>query len=127
MAGKVSRKKLAEHVVASLEEGVKTDEVVEQLASFLVVEKRTDELDLVLRAVYEELEDNGVVYADIKTATKLTSKLKESLAEVLKADKLHLNETIDASLIGGFELKTATRRMDASVKSKILQLREATK
>ena len=72
---------------------------------------------------YEKL---GIKRVTAITATKLSDELREKLIEKLEREwnsKIELTEKVDPSILGGIVLRTDNSQTDASVRSKLEQLK----
>lgn len=123
MQSKLSRLKIARYVVQSLRAG--RNEVVMELAAYLVETKRTQEVDLIVREVDEQLERSGDVRVKVTTAGTLDDTLRAEIAKVIGAQSLQVEAVTDATILGGVKLETASRRLDATVAHRINMLRSA--
>jgi F0F1-type ATP synthase delta subunit len=125
MASRVSRRKIAAYCAERLIAGDST--VAEQLAAYLVDERRTREIDLVVRDIESALESRGVMVADVASATKLSSDAKQAietfLASVNDSKTVHLRETLDANLLGGIKINTPDAELDATIRRKLTTLK----
>jgi len=121
MQSKISRLKLARYVAERLLSG--EDAVIQELAAYLIDSRRISELDLVVREISGQFEKRGIVAADITSAQPIDASLRQEIAQLLGANKLDANETIDPSILGGVKLETASRRLDASVSHRLELLR----
>jgi F-type H+-transporting ATPase subunit delta len=70
----------------------------------------------------------GIVVAKIRSAEKISHEVKEELHHALnkryKAKELKLEESQDASLLGGVRIEVGDEVLDLSIKSKIGQLQD---
>ena len=67
---------------------------------------------------------------DVTTAVPLDDHLRDVISKKLSADLGHgvrLNESVDASILGGFIISTHGKRMDASVKTQLNHARQVLK
>jgi len=68
----------------------------------------------------------GEVTAQIVSATKLTKaqqkKIEEALAEALSG-KVHIENEVDPSLIGGLVIKVGSRMIDTSIRTRLNTLK----
>ena len=119
MTGGLSRTKLASYAADRLIAG--DQKVIEELAAYLMTARRTKELDLVVRSIYEALEKRGVVIAEVVTAEKMSDDLRSQL---LGAKQLELREHVDQNVLGGVKLSTPTKILDATLSHRLMQLRE---
>lgn len=119
----ISRTKLAAYVVEQLGSG--RTEVVRELAAYLIEAKRTREAELLVREITEQFERRGIVAADVTSAEPIDEVLRTQIAELLGAKKLELSEKIDANVLGGIRVTTASRRFDATLARRLDLLRNA--
>lgn len=124
MAARLSRRKIATFVTDKLLSGNhQAHEVIRELAAYLVTERRTRELDLLVRDIEEKLAANGVVIADIATARPLDGAVKAEIATMLDAKSVHLRESVDETLLGGIRIDTPGQRFDGTIRHKLNALR----
>lgn len=122
MAERISRRKLADYIVNRIERGDGVTKVVEELAAYLIDTRRTREVMLIVRSIEDELAARGTVVAHVQSARPLSSEMKEAIQRLLNASTVHLNEEVDPALIGGIRIEAPGKRLDATVKRKILAL-----
>lgn len=125
MAERISRRKLAAYAVDELERGKSLDQITRQLAGFLIDERRTREADLLVRSIEDELASRGTVVARISSARPVNQEMRGAIKRLLQASTLHLDETVDETLIGGVRIEAPGERLDATIKRKILALGQA--
>lgn len=79
------------------------------------------------RAIYRR--QNNIYRVDVVSAGKLDpseeERLKKLIQDRLDGGKMEYSSTVDSSLIGGFTVNIDNRRLDASVKNQLKQLRLA--
>lgn len=122
MAERISRRKLADYIVNRIERGDEVGAVVEELAAYLIDTRRTREAMLIVRSIEDELAARGTVVAHVQSARPLSNEMKEAIQRLLNASTVHLNEEVDSALIGGIRIEAPGKRLDATVKRKILAL-----
>jgi len=122
MAERISRRKLADYIVDRVERGDGIGTVVEELAAYLIDTRRTREAMLIVRSIEDELAARGTVVAHVQSARPLSNEMKEAIQRLLNASTVHLNEEVDPALIGGIRIEAPGKRLDATVKRKILAL-----
>ena len=120
---KLSRTKLARYVGAEVQAG-RADKAIRQLAAYLVQAGRTHEAELVIRAIYEELERAGVVIANVTSAEPIDQSVRDAVATMLKSDQISFSETVDPSVLGGIRVVTPSRLLDATFRRRLTTLRE---
>ena len=122
MSNKLSRTRIARYAADQLQAG--NAGVIQEVAGYLVESRRVKEADLIVRIILERLEANGVILADVTTATSLDEAIKAELKEITGAKRLEVREHIDPSVLGGIRLETPSRRLDATFLHRLTQLRE---
>lgn len=124
MAARLSRRKIATFVTNKLLAGNhQAHEVLRELAAYLVTERRTRELDLLVRDIEEMLATNGTVIADVATARPLDTAVKAEIEKMLNAKSVHLRESVDETLLGGIRIDTPGKRFDGTIRHKLNALR----
>lgn len=69
---------------------------------------------------------NGIQYATVTSSTPLTDELRKQIAGLVTSStgkKVELAEKVDSSLIGGFVLRIDDRQIDASLRSRLNELK----
>lgn len=122
MSQRISRTKLARYVASELLLGRRA--VIRELAAYLVDTGRTAEIDLVVRAIYAELESAGVVMADVTTAHRLDQAAHQAIKQLTGAKQLELHQSISSDVLGGIRVSTPTRVLDATLQNRLMKLRE---
>ncbi|MET0979797.1 MAG: F0F1 ATP synthase subunit delta [Candidatus Saccharimonadales bacterium] len=124
MAARLSRRKLAIFVTDKLlAGGHQAHEVLRELAAYLVTERRTRELDLIVRDIEVMLAERGVVVADITSARPLDATIRAEITTMLGAKSVQLRESIDETLLGGVRIDTPGQRFDGTIRHKLNALR----
>lgn len=75
-------------------------------------------------------EGRGEIAAEVTSAVALSSEQRAALAETLKArvgKTVTLSEHVDASLIGGLQVKVGSQMIDSSLKTKLSAMKVAMK
>ena len=124
MQGKISRRKLAEYAVNAYETG-ELSAVLQEIAAYLIESRRLREAELVVRAIEDELAARGTVVARVATAHPLTSELEAAITQLVGAKEITIAEAVDPGLIGGVRIETPGKLLDATIKRKLLALRQA--
>lgn len=122
---KVARKDIAK-VVLELAGSVSHKALVKSVAAYLMVERRTGELEPLMRDVARlRAKTSGVTEATVTSAFPVTNEVKSQIKDLLKADKLVLNETIDNSVVGGVRVETSEQKLDLTVRNRLDRLKSA--
>ncbi len=124
MQGKISRRKLAQYAVDAYENGT-LSEALQELAAYLIDARRLREAELVVRAIEDELATRGTVIARVASARPLTAELEAAITSLVGAKEISILETTDQALIGGVRIETPGKLLDATIKRKLLALRQA--
>ncbi|MDB5164199.1 MAG: hypothetical protein JWS12_817 [Candidatus Saccharibacteria bacterium] len=123
---KISRKELAGAVLSLLDAGKSPAVVAQQIAEYLVAERRTTELTALMREVENlRFERSGVLEAEVSSAHELTPALQQEIKDLFQAKHTLLDYTQDAELIGGMRVRTIEQQLDISVEHKLNQLKHA--
>lgn len=125
MAGRVSRRLIADYVAKKLIAG--DNNIITGLAALLVEERRTSELDLIVRDIEFALAESGVVIADVTSARPLSDELRTAIASFIKkesgATDVTLREQIEADVIGGVKVEIPGAEYDATIENRLEKLR----
>lgn len=125
MTQKISRRKLASYVVDRFESGAPLATLLKEVAAYLVDSKRTREADLLVRTIEDVFAERGLVVARVMTAHPLTDALRREISKLVGGDKVHLDEIVDSTVIGGVRIDTPGKSLDATIERKLLALRQA--
>ena len=123
---RLSRSKIAAYFADEIVSG--KPDVIKRLAALLIDTHRTGELDLIVADIEYELNERGIILADVTTALPVDEGFEEAIRQLLAAgknDKVILREPIDPELIGGIKIRAAGRELDASVRHKLMKLKGA--
>lgn len=125
MGARISRRQLATYVADRLSDG--DTSVLKELAAYVVEERLTRELDLIVSEIEAEFAARGNVVADVTSAHALDdtsrSELKQFIAEATGAKSVEIREDVDAALIGGVVIETPGKYFDGSLASQLNQLK----
>ncbi|QHN42721.1 hypothetical protein GII36_02525 [Candidatus Mycosynbacter amalyticus] len=121
---KLSRRKIAE---LWAEELLKGRDITGNIAAYLVTERRVDETDLIVRDTESALAARGVVVADLTSANGLSSESRAAIEKFLivsmNAKKVAFREATDPSVIAGVRVETAGQQLDATLRTRLNQLK----
>ncbi|PIZ61688.1 hypothetical protein COY17_03765 [Candidatus Saccharibacteria bacterium CG_4_10_14_0_2_um_filter_52_9] len=128
---KQSRTKLAGNIAdKTLKHGV-TKRYSQQLAAYLLSERRVSELDSLLRDVQADWAAAGFVEVIAASAHPLTVAIKADIRQQVKrlypaAKQIIVTEAHDPDLIGGVRLSLANQQLDMSVEAKLNKFKQLT-
>jgi F-type H+-transporting ATPase subunit delta len=121
-----SRRVLVRTVVDQLE-NEKTAEVMKRLAAYIIENKLSKQIEIILADIEAELTRRKVVIADVATARPLVEASREAILDYIRGltntQNPELRETIDESLLGGAIIKVAGTELDSSLKTKLQRLK----
>lgn len=122
-SAKLSRRKIAAHLA---DEVIAGKRVTNKLAAYLIETKRTRELELFVRDIKAALAERGVLLADVASAREIANDTSETITDYLKkktgAKDVHLQLTVDPTLLGGVRIETPDERLDSTLRHKLNQL-----
>jgi F-type H+-transporting ATPase subunit delta len=95
-----------------------------EIAAYLLSEKRTTELDSILRDIQTDWANEGYVEAICYSAFKLNEANIAEIKQKLKAyyqdaKQIIITEVHDPSVIGGVVIKLADKQLDLSIETKL--------
>lgn len=109
--------------------GVRTSPVTVALVDMLVGVNRLKDFGAITKRMLElAAEQEGLVVADVRSAIELDDATQERLAAKLSAvtgKAVKLNVVIDPTVVGGLVAQVEDTLFDGSVRSRLLDLREA--
>ncbi len=125
---KTSRKDLAQTIATHTLQGGENKNYARQVANLLLSERRTGELDSILRDVQADWTEKGFVEVIVTSAHPLASDIKEEIRREIKAlyptaKKVIVTEAHDPDVIGGVRVSLPNRQLDFSVEAKLNKLK----
>lgn len=119
MARKISRRSLALHVATHLVNGKPQKEIALQLGAYLVLTRRTKELDSIIRDIQFYLADHGHIAGTVTSAHELSISTVKAIESFTKdatgAKHVSFDRAIDESLIGGIKVQIPGYELDSTV------------
>ena len=108
-----------------------TKEYSQQIAAYLLSERRVSDLSSIMRDVQQDWADVGYVEVLASSAHPLSSQTKADIAEQIKiveptAKKIIVTEVHDPEIIGGVQLSLANQQLDMSVEAKLNKFKQLT-
>ena len=126
---KVARTRIASAIAdRTLKQGV-SKRLSRELAAYLLTERRTGELDSLLRDVQHDWADAGHVEVIAASAFPLTAAVRGDITKRVKAlypaaKQIIINETHDPAVIGGVRLNLPDRQLDLSIRTKLNRFKQ---
>jgi F0F1-type ATP synthase delta subunit len=126
---KVSRTQLAKLLAERFATTQDRAKLEQEVAAYLLSEKRASELDSLMRDIAQLRADQGYVEADVVSAFPLSPAAEADVKAVLKgaypsAKSIRLNERRDERVIGGVKLELANQQMDMSIRAKLNRFKQ---
>jgi F0F1-type ATP synthase delta subunit len=125
---KIPRASIAQTIAThTLKNGV-SKQYAREVASLLLTERRTSELDSLLRDVQADWAENGHVEAIATSAHPLSSEIRREITKQVKqvypaAKKIIITEVHDPEIIGGVRTSLPNQQLDFSVETKLNTLK----
>lgn len=104
----------------------KVSKLTKGFISIIVGNGRESILGVIAESFVQQYKSNkGIVVAELKTVVKLDEKLKFKILELVNPNnkEVEVTEVIDESLIGGFIVKVDDKQVDASIATRIAELK----
>lgn len=118
-----SRQELASAVLV-LSEKMSQKKLSDTLAAYLVQNRRSGELDDIMREVSRQREaSDATAEITATSAFKLNEATKKAITALLGNKKTIINEVIDAEVLGGVRLETSEMQLDLTVRNRLNQLK----
>ncbi len=125
----VSRRRLASTVVRLLNQNPKDRQhIMQTLAAYLIAHKQQKRIDVLLLDIASELQRvDAHLYAEVTSAFPLDAAAREQLSDYLRrttdAKTVELNEQVDDDLLAGTVVRTSTKELDTSARTKLNRLK----
>ena len=126
-----SKNQIIVAVMALLDGGISIEKAAKLVASYLVAERRTKELDAIMRGLLERRAKSGFYEAQVASAYELDAQTKRALEQIVRASRENVEKVFtqyrhDSSLVGGVSLETSDLRLDLTLRSKLKSLSQLT-
>lgn len=125
---RLSRRSIAEYVATSLVEGKPSKaQLFRELAAFLIEERRTKELDVIVRDIEYHLSQKGHVQTTVTSAYDLTVETKKALQAFVKSETnatdVQLTNIVEPTVLGGVKITIPGRELDQTVARQLTVLK----
>lgn len=127
---KTSRQELAEAILKLIESKKSPATLSKEIAGYLVEERRTSELDMIMRDVNTLRQQKGVLEAVIISAFPISRQIINDVTKLLQrqfpvAKTILIDQRIDTNLIGGIRIEAGGKQLDTSIRTKLTKLKSA--
>ena len=127
MARKLSRRDLARHAARQLSDGASQKTVALQLAAYLIQNRRTNELGVIVRDIAAYLTEYGHVTGTVTSAHELSAAtlkaIKAYAQEKTGAKDITLDTVIDEAVLGGVKLELPGLELDTTIAHQLTLLK----
>lgn len=102
-----------------------------EIAAYLLAERRTTELESILRDIMQYRTEYGVLEAEVVTARPVddhvTAEVKQLLSAAYPTAKtIHISKRQDPAVIGGLRVDMANEQLDMTVSAKLATFKRIT-
>jgi F0F1-type ATP synthase delta subunit len=99
--------------------------VAKSLASYLISERRSHDLDRIMREINKQLSNQtNKTEIDLISAYPVNEDIKNKIKKLLKVESAIFNQEIDKSVIGGVRAETSDVRLDLTVRNRLNRLKQ---
>lgn len=121
-----TRRQIAE-VIVELSKSYSQSSLAEAIAAYLATERRTSELDAIMREVKTLRSRMGVNEVTITTAFPAPAAIKDKIVALLGNGPTVINEVIDKNVIGGVRVEANDLYLDLTVRNRLNKLKVGVK
>lgn len=127
---KAPRSTMAKVISKKLEKA-DSKKAAQDIAGYLLAEKRVGELDSLMRDLQQIRSDQGIVEVDALSAHELDEKSINEIKAVIHkkfpaTKKIIINKILDPDVVGGVRLVLANSQLDLSVRYKLSKFKQLT-
>jgi F0F1-type ATP synthase delta subunit len=99
-------------------------QLASEIASYLVQEKRVNELESILREVRVYRDEKGVLDVRVVSAHELAAADVSEVESLIRREfpdvkRVTIDQEIDKNLVGGIKIQTARKQLDMTIRNKI--------
>lgn len=128
---KTPRTRISSSIADKTVDGKISKEYAREVAAYLLAEKRTGDLDSIMRDVLVDWAEQGRVEAIVRSAYPLTPAAKASIKARVQAlypnaKTVLVTDVLDATVLGGVEIRIANQVLDLSVEAKLNKFKQLT-
>jgi F0F1-type ATP synthase delta subunit len=128
---KVARHTLAEAIAQRTMHVQDSKLLAKEIAAYLLEERRTSELESVLRDIMQYRADQGILEAKVISAHEVHQEVLNDVKQLLHtaypaAKTIHVSPRIDSDVIGGIRIDMPNEQLDLTVAAKLATLKRLT-
>jgi F0F1-type ATP synthase delta subunit len=110
---------------------VNTKAFSEQIAAYLLAERRTADLEPLLRDIMQYRADHGIVEVVAISAHPLTDAIRSDIEQQVKSvvkdvKQIIISEELQPDVVGGIRLELPNQQFDLSVRAKLNRFKQLT-
>ena len=103
----------------------------EQIAAYLLAERRTADLEPLLRDIMEYRAEHGIIEVIAVSAHALTDTVRIDITKQVKthfpdAKQIIISEELDPTVVGGVRLEFPAQQLDLTVRAKLSRFKQLT-
>ena len=128
---KTRRSRIAQTIADKTIKSGATKGLSDEIAAYLLTERRVSDLDSILRDVQEDWAEAGIIEVIASSAHELspgtTADIKKQVAKIYpSASKIIVTHVTDPEVIGGVRLNLPNQQLDLSVEAKLNKFKQLT-
>ena len=127
MAIRLSRRKITSSIADQLAAGRETQQLILELAAFLIDSGRTKEIELIVGDIEYELTNRGIVLARVTSAFDLATATQTAITKLIKeqtnARSVELEQFVDPTVLGGVRIDLPGLQLDTTIIRRLTTLR----
>ena len=127
MARKLSRRDLSRYAARQLLDGVSQKKVARQLAAYLIENRRTNEISVMVRDIAVQLTEHGHVTGTVTSALGLSVSTVKAIEAYAKdktgAKTVTLDAVVDEAVLGGVKLELPGLELDTTIAHQLTLLK----
>ena len=109
--------------IEKLSESAPSSKLPKMVASYLISNRRTADLDKIMRQIAVIRLSKGLSEATITSAVPINSEIKKQIKSLIKSKSVLINEVNDKSVIGGVRIEANEYYLDLTVRNRLNKLK----
>lgn len=128
---KTPRTRIAKAIADQTLKNSSSKQLSQEVAAYLLSERRVGELESVLRDVQADWAEAGYVEVLAASAYELSPEVREDITDQVRvlypaAKQIVVTEVHDPSVVGGVRLSLANQQLDLSIEAKLNKFKQLT-
>lgn len=109
--------------IEKLSESAPSSKLPKMVASYLISNRRTADLDKIMRQIAVIRLSKGLSEVTITSAVPINSEIKKQIKSLIKSKSVLINEVNDKSVIGGVRIEANEYYLDLTVRNRLNKLK----